>query len=104
MAMDEIERKARQLTANKMGLLNDVKGERLPDELWKQCEREARVYHFEIARAEALGTLLGMVDVVILAHDNAVALRMSEKIELLRAARAAHTEADKAYRNARLAQ
>jgi hypothetical protein len=54
------------------------------------------------ARAEALGTLLGMVDVVILAHDNAVALRMSEKIELLRTARAAHTEADKAYRDARL--
>jgi hypothetical protein len=102
MAMDEIERKARELAANKMGLLNDVKGERLPDELWKQCEREARVHHYEIARAETLGALLGMVDVVILTHDNPLILRMSEKIELLRAARAAHTEADKAYRNARL--
>jgi hypothetical protein len=35
--MDEIERLARQIAAWKMGLVKDRRGERLPDDLWRQC-------------------------------------------------------------------
>jgi len=34
--MDEIERLARQIAAWKMGLVKDRRGERLPDDLWRQ--------------------------------------------------------------------
>ena len=34
--MDEIERQARQIAAWKMGLVKDRRGERLPDDLWRQ--------------------------------------------------------------------
>jgi hypothetical protein len=35
--MDEIEQLARQIAAWKMGLVKDRRGERLPDDLWRQC-------------------------------------------------------------------
>jgi len=33
---------ARELAASKMELRNDPTGSRLPDDLWKQCETDAR--------------------------------------------------------------
>ncbi len=37
-----IEREARQIAAWKMGLVKDRRGERLPDDLWRQCIPQAR--------------------------------------------------------------
>jgi hypothetical protein len=37
----EIERLARQIAAWKMGLVKDRRGERLPDDLWRQCIPQA---------------------------------------------------------------
>lgn len=44
----DVEKEARKIAAQKMGLIKDVNGERLPDELWKQTEKEAQE---RIARA-----------------------------------------------------
>lgn len=44
--MDELEDMARRIAAHKMGLVKDVTGRNLPDELWRQAvpaaERELR--------------------------------------------------------------
>jgi len=40
----KVERLARLIAADKMGLVKDKYGENLPDELWKQCIPEARRY------------------------------------------------------------
>ena len=37
-----VEPLSRELAASKMGLRNDPTGSRLPDDLWKQCETDAR--------------------------------------------------------------
>ncbi|TDR90345.1 hypothetical protein [Enterovirga rhinocerotis] len=39
---EAVEREARLIAANKMGLVKDPTGSRLPDDLWRQCEEEAR--------------------------------------------------------------
>jgi hypothetical protein len=36
-----IEKRARRIAAMKMGLVKDRQGERLPDDLWRQCIRDA---------------------------------------------------------------
>ncbi len=36
-----VEREARQIAAWKMGLVKDRRGERLPDDLWRQAARSA---------------------------------------------------------------
>lgn len=100
--MDEIERKARQLAANKMGLLNDVKGECLPDELWRQRESEARIAYYENARAEALGSLLGMVDAMLVFHDNGLDNMVAGGWAKLHLHRDDYTQLDKALRDARI--
>lgn len=38
----EIEERARQIAADKMGLVKDVTGSRLPAELWRQCIPQAQ--------------------------------------------------------------
>lgn len=40
--METIERTARQLAADKMGLINDPTGSNLPDDLWQQCIPDAK--------------------------------------------------------------
>ena len=57
----------------------------------------------EIARVEALGTLLGMVDWTILQLEDPKILEIVRAIHRLRDARDAHTKAFKAELNARLA-
>jgi hypothetical protein len=42
MNENELERRARRIAAIKMGLVRDVKGERLPDDLWRQALPAAR--------------------------------------------------------------
>ncbi len=39
--MVELEIRARRIAARKMGLVKDKMGERLPDDLWKQCLPDA---------------------------------------------------------------
>jgi hypothetical protein len=39
---DCVECLARRLAAQKMGLIHDRFGERLPEELWSQCESKAK--------------------------------------------------------------
>ena len=60
-----------------------------------------KIQEAEIARAEALGTLLGAVDAVILWEPfrrPTPAASMTEEIEKLRVLRKAYDDADKAYR------
>jgi hypothetical protein len=38
----EIEVRARRIAAIKMGLIKDPDGEKLPDDLWRQCWGEAK--------------------------------------------------------------
>lgn len=40
--MTELEARARRIAAIKMGLIKDPDGERLPDDLWRQCLPEAK--------------------------------------------------------------
>jgi hypothetical protein len=47
---------ARRLTAHKMGLVDDPDGERLPDDLWKQCLRDVELV-FEIWTEWRMGRL-----------------------------------------------
>jgi hypothetical protein len=42
MSEEMIERVARRLAAHKMRLQKDTLGERLPDDLWRQCIPEAQ--------------------------------------------------------------
>ena len=56
----------------------------------------------EIERAEALGSLLSMVDCVIQAKEIPDFFSVTEQVEILRMRRKAYDEADAAYRNARL--
>ena len=63
-----------------------------------------KIQEAEIARAEALGTLLGAVDAVILWEPfrrPTPAASMTEEIEKLRALRKVYDDADTAYRAAR---
>jgi hypothetical protein len=62
---------------------------------------DEKLFELEVERAQALGSLLGMVDVVLLAHDNPGFFRMDEQVELLRIRRKDYDDADKAIRAAR---
>jgi hypothetical protein len=62
-----------------------------------------QIYDLEIAKSEALGYLLGMIDVVVLAYSNPLIFHLGEKIEILRVRRAEYDEAHKALIAARLA-
>ncbi len=48
-----IEKRARAIAAVKMGLVKDPWGERLPDELWKQClpQAEREVIQLKLNRS-----------------------------------------------------
>jgi hypothetical protein len=54
--MDEIERLARQIAAWKMGLVKDRRGERLPDDLWRQCIPAAKAEFEGNEKAASLET------------------------------------------------
>jgi hypothetical protein len=60
--MSNLERMARKIAAEKMGLVKDVLGENLPDELWRQAITlaEARLH------SEALYRVAGMAEALAL--------------------------------------
>lgn len=55
--MEHVEIIARRMAAKKMGLVKDVNGEKLPDDLWQQMLPAARNFLDEIAWAEYLEEL-----------------------------------------------
>ena len=101
--MDEIEIRARQIAAGKMGLIDDPHGERLPKNLWEQCEAAARIEELHIEKARTLGTVLGMVDAVMLAEEHPTVFNLTQKLQELRDARKAYDVACAVYMDARLA-
>jgi hypothetical protein len=101
--MDVIEIRARQIAAGKMGLVEDPHGLRLPKNLWEQCEAAARLEELHIEKARTLGTVLGMVDAVMLAEEHPDVFNMTQKLQELRDARKAYDVAAAAYLDARLA-
>ena len=54
---------------------------------WSKVDHEERIRELDIARGEALGTFMGMVDAVMLAADHPDVFNMAEKIVALREAR-----------------
>jgi uncharacterized coiled-coil protein SlyX len=70
---------------------------------WDLADYKERIHELEIARAEALGALLGIIDVVMLAEEHPEVFRMAEKLERLREARKAYDVIAAAYVDVRLA-
>jgi hypothetical protein len=69
---------------------------------WENVSHDERVHELNIARHEALGRLLGLIDMVMLAEENPAVFNMTEKLARLREARNAYNLAAAAYLDARL--
>lgn len=71
---------------------------------WDKVDREERVAELYSARSEALGILLGCIDMILLAEDNPEIFSIFEKLSTLRKARRVYDLAAAAYLDARLAR
>jgi hypothetical protein len=71
-------------------------------DMWTKIDREERIHELNIAKHNALGDLLGMVDVVMLAEEHPSVFNMTEKLARLREARKAYDIAAAAHLDARL--
>lgn len=100
--MNEIEIRARQIAAQKMSLVDDPTGSRLPTNLWKQCEAAARLEELLTEKNCALGQVLGMIDAVLLAGEHPTVFDLPKMMQKLRVARDAYNVAAAAYLDARL--
>jgi hypothetical protein len=69
---------------------------------WEKVSRDERIRELNIERHNALGDLLGMVDVVLLAEEHPTIFNRTEKLTRLREARDAYHVALVAYLGARL--
>ena len=69
---------------------------------WSKADHEERIRELDIAKGEALGTFMGMVDAVMLAADHPDVFNMAEKIVALREARKVYYHACAAHIDARL--
>ena len=70
---------------------------------WHKVDREERVAELYSARSEALGRLLGVIDMIMLAEENPAIFSMPEKLTALLVDRLAYDVAAAAYLDARLA-
>ena len=70
---------------------------------WSKVDRDERVHELNIAKHEALGRLLGMVDVALLAQAHPTVFSLPRKMDELREAREAYRVAEAAYIDARFA-
>ena len=70
---------------------------------WSKADREERMHEPKVAKHEALGTLLGMVDVVLIAQEHPSVFNMTRQFDELREAHRAYRLADAAYVDARRA-
>lgn len=59
--MDDLELTARYIAAKKMGLVKDPEGHRLPDDLWRQCEDQAR----KLLEITPLDQVMDIIDLTI---------------------------------------
>ena len=69
---------------------------------WTKVLRDERTHELDIAKAEKLGALLGMIDVVMLAEEHPEVFCITEKLHRLRQARKAYDVACAAYLDARM--
>ena len=70
---------------------------------WQKVDREERIAELYSTRSEALGVLLGVIDMIMLAEENPAIFSMPEKLKALRDARKAYDVAAAAYLDVRLA-
>ena len=70
--------------------------------MWRKVSDDERVAELYSARSEALGVLLGVIDMIMLAEENPAIFSMPEKLTALRGARRAYDVAAAAYLDARL--
>jgi hypothetical protein len=71
---------------------------------WSKADRAERVQELNVAKHEALGTLLGMVDIVLIAQEHPSVFDLVRKLEEMRKAREAYRVAEAAYIDARFAR
>ena len=71
-------------------------------DMWHKVSHDERIQELYVAKCEALGTLLGMVDVVMLAEDHPDVFCITEKLKALRTARREYDVAAAAYLDARM--
>ena len=69
---------------------------------WDKVDKDERVAELYSARSEALGILLGCIDMILLAGEHPDVFKLVDKLIALRAARAAYDLAAAAYLDARL--
>ena len=71
-------------------------------DMWQKISDDERVYELHGAKYEALGRLLGVVDMVMLAEEYPDVFCISQKLTALRAARKEYDLAAAAYLDARI--
>jgi hypothetical protein len=69
---------------------------------WTKVSLDERIHELNIAKAEALGNLLGIIDIVMLAEEYPEVFCISQKLHRLRQARKAYDAACAAYLDARM--
>jgi hypothetical protein len=69
---------------------------------WAKVSLDECIHELNLAKAEALGNLLGMIDVVMMAEEFPEVFCISEKLHKLRQARKAYDIACAAYLDARM--
>jgi hypothetical protein len=70
--------------------------------VWAKVSDDERIHELAIAKAETLGAMLGMIDIVMLAEEHPDIFCISEKLHRLRQARKAYDVACAAYLDARM--
>jgi hypothetical protein len=70
--------------------------------VWTKVSLDERIHELNIAKAEALGNLLGMIDVVMMAEEFPEVFCISEKLYRLRQARKDYDVACAAYLDVRM--
>ena len=70
--------------------------------MWRKVDRDERISELYSARSEALGVLLGVIDMIMLAEENPPS-SPCPRLTALRGARRAYDVAAAAYLDARLA-
>jgi hypothetical protein len=70
--------------------------------VWTKVSLDERCHELAIAKAEALGNMLGMIDVVMLAEEHPDVFCISQKLHKLRQARKTYDVACAAYLDVRM--
>ena len=71
-------------------------------DMWQKVSTDERIRELYVLKYEALGTLLGMIDAVLLAEEHPDVFCISEKLTKLRAARTHYDVACATYVDARM--